>query len=253
MYGAERRQLLAQRARRDGRIDVMAASAEFEVAPETIRRDLGALERQGVLRRVYGGAIPVERLDFEPEVSQRDQTNAAEKERIARSALESLPARGTVLFDAGTTTGRLAAMLPAEAELTIVTNCLPIASHLASRPRCTVHMLGGRVRATTLATVDSWALDVLAGLTIDVGFFGTNGFSAARGCTTPDSAEAAVKTAMLRACRRRVLLADHSKYGDDQFQRFAALDEIDVVMTGEELDEAAVAELKAAEVETVIA
>ncbi|GAA2807000.1 DeoR/GlpR family DNA-binding transcription regulator [Saccharopolyspora taberi] len=243
MYGAERQQLLAQRARRDGRIDVMAAAEEFEVAPETIRRDLGALERQGLVRRVYGGAIPVERLDFEPGVTQRDQTNAAEKERIARAAFDLLPTRGTLLLDAGTTTGRLASMIPADRELTVVTNSLPIASQLAGRS--TVHMLGGRIRGTTLASVESWALNVLDGLTVDAGFFGTNGFSVDRGCTTPDPAESAVKAAMVRACRRRVLLADHSKYGDDQFSRFAELAEIDVVVTDSGLDDAAVEELNA--------
>ncbi|CAM01577.1 DeoR family transcriptional regulator [Saccharopolyspora erythraea NRRL 2338] len=245
MYGAERQQLLAQRARRDGRIDVMAAAEELAVAPETIRRDLGALERQGLVRRVYGGAIPVERLDFEPGVSQRDQTNAAEKERIARAAFDLLPNRGTLLLDAGTTTGRLAGMLPADREFTVVTNSLPVAGQLAGRNHCTVHMLGGRIRGTTLASVESWALDVLDGLTVDVGFFGTNGFSVDRGCTTPDTAESAVKAAMVRACRRRVLLADHSKYGDDQFSRFAELSEIDVLITDSGLDEAAVAELSA--------
>jgi DeoR family fructose operon transcriptional repressor len=253
MYGAERQQLLAQRARRDGRIDVMSASAEFEVAPETIRRDLGALERQGLVRRVYGGAIPVERLDFEPGVSQRDQTSASEKERIARAAIDLLPSRGTLLFDAGTTTARLAALMPADREFTVVTNALPVANQLAARSNCHLHMLGGRIRGTTLASVESWALDVLDGLTIDVGFFGANGFSAARGCTTPDTAESAVKAAMVRACRRRVLLADHRKYGDDQFSRFAELAEIDVVVTDSGLDDAAVAELGEAETEVVLA
>lgn len=252
MYGAERQQLLAQRARRDGRVDVMTAATEFEVAPETIRRDLGALERQGMLRRVYGGAIPVERLDFEPGVSLRDQTNAAEKERIARAALELLPPRGTLLLDAGTTTARLAATLPNDREFTVVTNSLPAANQLATRSNCTLHMLGGRIRATTLASVESWALDVLRGLTVDLGLFGTNGFSAARGCTTPDTAEAAVKAAMVAACRRRVLLADHSKYGDDQLSRFAELSEMDVLVTDDGLHEAASAELTA-ETEVVAA
>lgn len=244
MYGAERQQLLAQRTRRDGRIDVAAAAAEYDVAPETIRRDLAALERQGLVRRVYGGAIPVERLDFEPGVSQRDRTNAAEKESIARAAVESAPERGTLLLDAGTTTARLAALLPAERQLTVVTNSLSVAGVLAPRGNYQVHMLGGRIRGTTLAAVESWALDVLRGLTVDVGFFGTNGFSAQRGCTTPDSAESAVKAAMVDACRRRVLLADHSKYGDDQFSRFAELDAMDVVITDNGLDATAQEELE---------
>ncbi len=250
MYGAERQQLLAQRARRDGRIDVMAAATELEVAPETIRRDLGALERQGLLRRVYGGAIPVGRIDFEPGVTQRDRTSAAEKERIARAAVDLLPRRGTLLLDAGTTTGRLAGLLPSDREYTVVTNALPVATQLANRTNCTLHMLGGRIRGRTLASVESWALDVLAGLTVDVGFFGTNGFSAHRGCTTPDTAEAAVKAAMVAASRRRVLLADHSKYGDDQFSRFARICEMDTVVTDEALDADARAEL-AAETEVV--
>lgn len=253
MYGAERQQLLAQRARRDGRIDVTDAAAEFEVAPETIRRDLAALERQGLLRRVYGGAIAIDRLDFEPEVSLRDQTNADKKERIAKAALDQVPARGTVLLDGGTTTARLAGLLPADRELTVVTNSLPAANQLATRNGFNVHLLGGRVRGTTLATVESWALDVLRLLTVDVGFFGTNGFSAARGCTTPDPAESAVKSAMVAASRKRVLLADHSKYGDDQFSRFAELTEIDLIITDDGLDAAALDELKATEAEVVLA
>lgn len=253
MYGAERQQLLAQRTRRDGRIDVAAAAAEYDVAPETIRRDLAALERQGLVRRVYGGAIPVERLDFEPGVSQRDRTNAAAKESIARAAVDHVPERGTLLLDAGTTTARLAALLPPERELTVVTNSLSVAGVLAPRANYQVHMLGGRIRGTTLAAVESWALDVLRGLTVDVGFFGTNGFSAERGCTTPDPAESAVKAAMISASRRRVLLADHSKYGDDQFTRFADLEAMDVVVTDDGLDGTAQEELERSAGDVVLA
>ncbi|QGK69808.1 DeoR family transcriptional regulator [Allosaccharopolyspora coralli] len=253
MYGAERQQLLAQQARRDGRVDVMAASVEFEVAPETIRRDLGVLERQGVLRRVYGGAIPVERLDFEPGVPQRDQIHAEAKERIAKAALDLLPTHGTVLLDAGTTTSRFASLLPTDREYTVVTNSLPAASMLAPRGNVTVHLLGGRVRATTLAAVESWALDVLDGLTVDIGFFGANGYSGERGCTTPDAAEAAVKRAMVRACRQRVVLADHSKYGDDQFSRFAALSELDALVTDDGLDPQVAELLGGGDMELVLA
>lgn len=244
MYAAERHQLLAQRARRDGRVDVGDLAAELGVAPETIRRDLGTLERQGIVRRVYGGAVAVERLDFEPEVAQRDKTNAEEKDAIARAALDHLPERGTVLLDAGTTTSRLATLMNGDRELTVITNSIPVASILATRPSITLHLLGGRIRGTTLAAVESWTLQALDGLLVDVAFLGTNGFSVEHGCTTPDIAEAAVKAAVVKAARRRVLLADHSKYGTDQLSRFARLSEIDVLITDNGIEAGAVSELE---------
>jgi len=253
MYAAERHQLLAQRARRDGRVDVGDVAAELGVAPETIRRDLGVLERQGVVRRVYGGAVAVERLDFEPEVAQRDQTNAAEKDAIARAALDLVPDRGSILLDAGTTTSRLATLLPADRELTVITNSIPVASILATRPGVTLHVLGGRVRGTTLAAVEARTLRALEGLLVDVAFLGANGFSAEHGCTTPDMAESAVKAAVVAAARKRVLLADHSKYGTDQLSRFARLAEIDVLITDSGIDAGAVAELEEAGPEVVLA
>lgn len=244
MYAAERHQLLAQRARRDGRVDVGDLAAELGVAPETIRRDLGTLERQGIVRRVYGGAVAVERLDFEPEVAQRDKTNAEEKDAIARAALDQLPERGTVLLDAGTTTSRLATLMNGDRELTVITNSIPVASILATRPSITLHLLGGRIRGTTLAAVESWTLQALDGLLVDVAFLGANGFSVEHGCTTPDIAEAAVKAAVVKAARRRVLLADHSKYGTDQLSRFARLSEIDVLITDSGIEAGAVSELE---------
>jgi DeoR family fructose operon transcriptional repressor len=83
MYAEERQQRIAAIARSAGRVDVASLAADFEVTTETIRRDLTALERHGVLRRVHGGAIPVERLGFEPEFGARDASLTDEMERIA--------------------------------------------------------------------------------------------------------------------------------------------------------------------------
>src|SRR4051812_50111703 len=118
MYAEERQRHIAAAPRAAGRVDVAELSAELKVTAETIRRDLTVLERHGLLRRVHGGAIPVERLGFEPAVAARDTVLVAEKERIAKAALSELPSEGAVLFDAGTTTGRLAEVLPADRELT---------------------------------------------------------------------------------------------------------------------------------------
>src|ERR1700709_638329 len=120
MYAAEREAAIVARARNPGRVDVTALADEFAVTTETVRRDLTVLERHGLLRRVHGGAIPVERLGFEPEIAARNSVLVGEKERIAKAALEEVPEDGAILLDAGTTTGRLAEILPSERELIIV-------------------------------------------------------------------------------------------------------------------------------------
>jgi len=99
-----------------------------------------------------------------------------------------------------------------------------------------VIMLGGRVRGRTLATVDDWNLRMLSQLYVDVAFMGTNGLSPERGFTTPDPAEAAVKRAMIAAARRTIVLADHTKAGNDFLARFAELTDVDTVITDEGLD-----------------
>ena len=245
MYSTERQQEIVRIARTQGRVEVAALAERFGVTTETVRRDLTQLERHGLLRRVHGGALPVERLGFEPGVAERAETMAAEKERIAKRALAEVPGAGTVLLDAGTTTARLAEAIGDDRELTVVTNALPIALTLSTRHRITVQMVGGRVRGRTLAQVDRWALRSLAEITVDVAFVATNGVSVARGLTTPDLAEAAVKEAMVSCARRVVLLADHTKVGQDHFARFATLENIDLFITDTGLDERTAAEIAA--------
>jgi len=237
MYAEERRAEILRRARAGGRVDVVGLAETLSVTGETIRRDLTVLERAGVVRRVHGGAIPVERLGFEPALSARNSVMTAEKERIAKAALAELPDEGSVIIDAGSTTERLAEALPVDRELTVVVNSPPLAATLAARPNLTVIMLGGRVRRRTLATVDDGSLHMLEHLYADVAFMGTNGVSLERGFTTPDPAEGAMKRAMIGATRRSVVLADHTKVGIDYLARFADLGDIDTLITDDALDQ----------------
>src|SRR5882724_11106948 len=146
MYAEERQQEILRRARAAGRVDVVRLAEDLRVTSETIRRDLTVLERAGVLRRVHGGAIPIERMGFEPALAARDTVMTAEKERIAKAALAEGPQDGAIIIDAGSTTGRLAQALPTDRELTVVVNAPPLATMLAVRPNLHVIMLGGRVR-----------------------------------------------------------------------------------------------------------
>ena len=253
MYAEERQQHILERARAAGRVEVNALAEDLDVTPETVRRDLTSLERHGVLRRVHGGAIPVERLGFEPGVEARSERFVAEKERIGKVALSHLPDEGTVLLDAGTTTHRLAEQLPHDRELTIVTNSLGIAALVAQHPNLSLYLLGGRVRGRTLAAVGSWVTNALQDVFVDVAFLGTNGLSVEHGLTTPDQSEAAAKRAMISAARRSVVLTDHTKIGVDHFARFADLSDIAAVITDNGLDPETVAEIEAQGPEVVLA
>jgi DeoR family fructose operon transcriptional repressor len=236
MYAEERQQRILEVARELGRVEVASLTRLLDVTSETVRRDLTALERHGLLRRVHGGAIPLDRLGFEPGIAVRDSVLTAEKERIAKAAFDQLPAEGSILLDAGTTTARLADALPTDRELTVVTNSLPIAMKLSTRPNLTMLVLGGRVRGRTLAAVDVWATRALQETFVDVAFIGTNGFSVERGLTTPDSTEAAVKAAMIKSARRAIVLADHTKFGNDNLIRFGSLEDVELLITDTGLD-----------------
>lgn len=233
MYAEERQQAIARLVTERGRLSVAAIASRFDVTTETVRRDLSALERMGLLRRVHGGAVPAHSLAvIESGVGERDQSNTAQKELIAKMALEQLPPPGgTVLLDAGSTTSRFASLLPRDHRLTVITHAVPVAARLVGLPQLELHLLPGRVRATTQAAVGSDTVTALSRLRVDVAFLGTNGITLDHGLSTPDHEEAAAKRAMVSAARRVVCLTDSSKVGTEAALRFAAVDEVDVLVT----------------------
>lgn len=231
MYAPERQQEILRLARDGGRVDVISLAEEFQVTAETIRRDLKALDRAGLVRRVHGGAIPAGRLDFEPDLAERESTAADEKDRIAKAALAELPTQGTVILDAGTTIARLAGIIPLEAELTVVTHSLPIAARLADHPG---HAAPPRRGARAAPYARRRRRLGAAGIRRD-----PRGRRVRRGqrllhrprVDHPDLAEAAVKRAAMSAARRVVLLADSAKHGQEHFARFGALSDVDLLIT----------------------
>jgi DeoR family fructose operon transcriptional repressor len=229
-HQARRHQLILRKLRTEGQVRAVDLAQDLGVTHETIRKDLLLLDGRGLLRRVHGGALPVDALSYEPSVATRTAFSA-EKRRIAAAAAELVPIEGAILLDAGSTTAALADNFPTRSHLTVITNTLPIALALLAHPNLSVHTVGGRVRATTMAEVDHWALRALLEVHVDVAFLGTNAFSIEHGLSTPDDSEAAVKGAMVAAARRRILLADHSKLGRTAVFRYADLASIDVLVT----------------------
>jgi len=236
-----------------GRASVTDLARAYDVTTETVRRDLAVLDRAGILRRVHGGAVPVRALHLvEPSVDEREATRADHKHAIALTAAEFIPQSGaSVLFDAGTTTARVAALLPADRELLVVTNSVPIAARLATLTSVSLQLLGGNVRGLTQAAVGEQTVRTLESLRVDIAFIGTNGISVRHGLSTPDSGEAAVKRAMVACANFVVVVADSSKIGREEFVSFASIDRIDMLVTDSEIGDADRTALSAHGVEVI--
>lgn len=255
MYAEERQQAIAAQILARGRASVAELALEHEVTTETVRRDLAALDRAGLIRRVHGGAVPVRALHIvESAYDERAVTRADHKDHIANAAAEFLPvAGGSILIDAGTTTARLATLIPGKSDITVVTNSVPIAARLAGLSTITLQLLGGRVRGLTQAAVGEPALRVLDSIRVDIAFIGTNGISGRHGVSTPDPDEAAIKRAMVRCANYVVVLADSSKVGREEFISFAPLANIDALVTDTEITSAQRRDLAGHNMEVVVA
>lgn len=255
LYAAERHRAIAGLVVAQGRVAVSEVATTFGVTTETVRRDLAQLERAGLLRRVHGGAVSTAALaGAEVGVADRDVLHAPQKDRIARAALDLLPGSGgSLLLDAGTTTGRLAALLPTDRRLLVITHAVPLAARLAGLAGIALQLLGGQVRGSTQAAVGADTVRTLADLRADVAFLGTNALLPGHGLSTPNADEAAVKRALVAAGRQVVVLADASKLGRDQLVRFAAVGDVDVLVTDDRADPATVTALRREGLDVVIA
>jgi DeoR family transcriptional regulator, fructose operon transcriptional repressor len=255
VYPEERQHAIAALVADRGRVAVTDVAERFGVTTETVRRDLALLERAGMLRRVHGGAVPTGALSLvEPGLGERHGTRTEQKRKIAAAALDLLPdVDGSVILDGGSTTAALADLLPAERRLLVATNSVPIAARLSAAPGVTLHVLGGRVRGITQTAVGESTVRALEHLRLDVAFLGANGITARHGFSTPDETEAATKQAMARAAQRTIVLADSSKLGREHLVSFAAVDDVDVLVTDADADPDALAALTSTGIEVVVA
>jgi DeoR family fructose operon transcriptional repressor len=261
MYAMERQELIERLLLDEGRVSVIDLARRFEVTTETVRRDLDRLERIGALRRVHGGAVTRDRdSTAEPTLAERSHVRSDAKAAIARRALELIGDgfRGSLYLDAGTTTEAVAAQLPdrlliMSGQAEIVTHAMTLAHTLAGAPDADLTVIGGRVRTATAAAVGADTVRAIERLRPDIAFLGTNGISASFGLSTPDPDEAAVKSAIVRAARRVVIVADSQKLGRELLVSFAPLDAIDVLVTDAAPDAELAAALSDAEVEVWLA
>jgi DeoR family transcriptional regulator of aga operon len=219
-----------------GRVLVDLLSEQLEVSVVTIRRDLDALEKKGLLRRVHGGAVSIEPLFYEP--FRRDQSflaqverSAGEKRRIGRAAAALIAPGETIALTPGTTTTEVIRGLPMNYNITVVTNTVNVAMELSKRKDVYVFVTGGHLHGDWFSLVGSAALKSLENMLINTMFIGADGMDATWGASCFNADEAELNATMMRLARRRVAVVDSQKLGVVANWRICLANELHILMT----------------------
>ena len=201
-----------------GSVAVDALSKQFDVSVVTIRRDLDALERRGMLRRTHGGAVSIEPLFYEPFRNDRSfqaqvERFAEEKRRIGRAAAALIKDGEIIALTPGTTTTEVIRGIPFNHKITVVTSTVNVAMELSKRKDLEVFVTGGHLRGDWFSLVGPTAAQSLSHLLIHTLFIGADGIDAKCGVTCYSPDEAQLNSAMVKRAQRKVAVVDHSKFG----------------------------------------
>ncbi|GGQ27695.1 DeoR/GlpR family DNA-binding transcription regulator [Streptomyces roseolilacinus] len=242
LLAEQRRALILDEVRRRGGVRVNELTRRLNVSDMTVRRDLDALARQGVVEKVHGGAVPVaEARTHEPGFEAKSALEPGAKEDIARVAAAMAAPGSAIALSGGTTTYAVARWLLDVPDLTVVTNSVRVADVFHSapapepgggpRPGAATVVLTGGVRTPSDALVGPVADQAIGMLHFDVLFLGVHGVSVEAGLSTPNLAEAETNRRLIRSARRVVVVADHTKWGKVALSSFARLEEVDTLVT----------------------
>lgn len=219
MLAAQRRDLLLDRLRVDGRIVAKDLAVELRLSEDSIRRDLRELAAAGLCQRVYGGALPVSPAIAD--YTTRQDVEVAGKLRVARAAADLVETGSTVILDGGTTALAVARALPPDLRATVVTHSPTVASALAEHREVEIYLIGGLLFRHSMVACGAAAVEAARGVHADVFLLGVTGVHAELGLTTGDADEAAMKRALARQAADTYVLASSEKIG--AASRFAVL------------------------------
>ncbi len=226
-----RHQRLFDEVRTRGTASVESLARLLDVTSQTIRRDVNALSRAGLLSRFHGGVgLPgatIENIAY----NQRQALNADGKRRIADAVAQRVPHGSSLILNIGTTTEAVARALLQHRNLRVVTNNLNVAAILADNPSCDVIVCGGQVRARDRGIVGEAAVDFIRQFRVDIGLIGISSIEPDGTLRDFDYREVKVAQAIITQSRAVWLVADHSKFTRRAMVQLAHLSQVDVLFT----------------------
>lgn len=248
----ERRRAITQAVIDDGTLRIESIAERFGISVMTVHRDLDELEAQGLLRKTRGGATVHSSALVESSDLYRSGRQPAEKEAIALAALELVEPGQAVMLDDSTTTLHLVEHLGSRVPLTAITNTLTVMNALRELPGVTLLTLGGRYYAWCSAFMGRMTVDAIRGLRADLLIMSTSAITDDIAFhQTQETVD--VKRAMFESASRRILLADHTKFGRRALHAMLPLAEFDVVVVDDRTDRTHIDRLRESGVQVVVA
>lgn len=233
-FPEQRQDLIRQILRDEGRVVCSDLAIQMKVSEHTIRRDLHELSKEGICKKVYGGAV-LQLTETGPFMTRKEHNRAA-KDILAKKCA-SLVRSGTCIFiDAGTTNLAMVMALPEELALTVVTNAPDIAAVLIKHPQIEVIMLGGQVQKSTGGCVGNTAVEQLRNIIFDQAFIGGCAMSSDAGLTGFNFADCEFKKAAIKQSHQAIVALTADKIPGIARFTVAECEEISVLVVEENLD-----------------
>ncbi len=236
MFAQERQEKILKMLKNRGSVKVSELSKKLGVSPVTIRKDLESLEAKGVLVRIHGGAMLPNHSKAEWDFMKKLHQKEKEKKEIAKKAVEYIEDGDTIILDSSSTTYYIALELRKSPIriLTIVTNNIFIAEKLIGTS-FEILVLGGIIRENSLSLVGSWTSKLIQEINVDKAFLGTTGFKKEKGFMVPNIIEAEVKAEMVKASSKVFIVTDSSKFSRAAFSTFALPEDVDYLITDQNI------------------
>lgn len=228
MLTSQRKQAILKKLQLHGQVQVSALSREWQISPDSVRRDLRDLAGEGLLQRVHGGALPAAAASAD--YTDRERLSPDAKQRIGRTAAAMVRPGQVVAVDGGTTTLQLVRHLPRSLEATVVTHSPTIAAALRDHDTIEVILIGGRLFKHSMVAIGTATTDAIASIHTDLFFLGATGVHIQSGVTTGSWEEAAVKRAFCDKAAEVVLLVTPEKLNAASPFGITTVAELDVMV-----------------------
>lgn len=231
MLAIERKNEILATLQKEHRVLVSQLSQKYDVTEETIRRDLDKLEKEGFVKKTYGGAVINNNTNIDLPLRIREKTNKKEKMTIAKYTAGLIEEGESIMLDSSSTSLMIARELKQLKKLTVITNSVEVLVALAGNKGITVISTGGTLRDSSLSLVGRTAEKTLTNFNVDKAIISCKGFDIKKGITESNEEEAEVKNIMRSCAGKTILAIDSSKFDNISFTKMNDLKPDDIVVT----------------------